>query len=270
MKIQSIKIYSQASSRLFKKSYQLYDHHLPRFLGVVALPLLFLCVVNWLLNITIASPVIIKLVDQNNFGTIFYRGVPIIFGTVCAMALALLYIALLKMIEAIDQQKKMGIVESYRSALPLGSPYLLVLLMVFIFVLFLILAKVILWNIALVMPVIIFGLYLPMATITSVLEGKVGMESFRKSKMMVHAHWVYYTGNTALMLALVYLIFRSFDLILANTFGVNDVDGEFKLLAEIGEWLFYLLAAMLSIFPQIFMYYLYQDLKKKATLLTFS
>lgn len=258
MNSQSIIKYFLNTIRLFQTSYQLYDHHLPRFFGVMVIPVFFLFMLNAGLNYFNLTSVMLDNSNSGNFTVLKNTVISIIVGAVVAIVAALLHIALFKMIQANDREERLGVFEVYRQAAPLCGPYLRVILLA--------LVKIVLWSLVLIVPGIVFGFFYSLANIIFIVDGKKGLEALRESKKIIKANGLVYSGNLALMLLVVYLIFRIIDILLANTFGVNEVEGEFRMLAAIGEWLFYLCTIVLSIFPPVFLFYLYKQMRSQVIL----
>ena len=248
-----MKNYLQNSLRLFRLSFDLYDHHLPRFFMTMVLPLLFLVLLNYSLFYFIFTPDFLDRVsNEDPAATWQFRGVMVIAGAMLLVVMVLFQIVLFKTIEAADQGKKLGIAEGYWTAWSLSGQFL--------FTILLILIKAVLWTFVFIVPGFVFSLLYSLASIVYLFDGKKGMEALKESKRLIKLKWDQYLFNLLFVGAMVFIVYWISDLLLANTFGVNYGDGEFSMLAAIGEGLFYLFTIMLSLFPPVFIYYQYKDL----------
>ena len=240
--------------RLLKSSYNLFDRHFFKFLKILAVPVFILFSLNSLLQFFFLTPDLIEKLNQREIGSLIkFITVFCCWLYIFVIILALYHIAILKQIQAVDHGEKQSMVDSYRRAWLLCRSYLGVS--------FLTIGKVLLWTLALFVPGIIFGVLYSFSSMVFVLEGKKGLSALSESKKLIKANLGKYLCCSLLLMLVVYLVFRALDFLLANTFGVNEPGGPFSLLSAIGEGLFGGCIAVLTLFPLIFMYYLYYDLK---------
>ena len=196
-----------------------------------------------------------RVTHHDFISTFQFWAINIVAGAVAIMMVAFFQISLFKTTQTLDRGSELNIFEIYHQSWPLCGPYLSIFLLV--------LVRVVLWSLLLVVPGIIFGSLYSLANIIFLIDGKNGIEALRESKKIIKAYWGRYFGNLILMFLAISLVCKIADFLLASTFGVNDIAGEFNILAAVGEGLFYMFVIVLSIFPSIFVFYLYNDLKQQ-------
>jgi len=163
---------------LFSKSWEIYKENFWRLVGVFVWPNLLAVIGGIIIGIVsliaVGSAVagfIPLLLSAGVIGIIIY--IIVLLGAALGAA-ALLYLI-------IHRAEKIGVIDCYKKALSLFFPYLLIYIMFWLVIL--------VGSIFLIIPGIIFYIYLNFSFFVLVEEGTKGVKALSRSKKLVKGYW---------------------------------------------------------------------------------
>lgn len=171
--------------------------------------------------------------------------------TITILAFILFSIAILKKIKACDEQQTLSPWAAYKDARPLLGAFIIVMLWFFL--------KVALWSLLLIVPGIVFALFYSFAQMTFIFDGQRGVNALKTSRHIIQPHFWEFAWKSLAVTVIVLVISLIFSFIVERIFPLKT--GYQPIIVSTAENLF---NGFLGVFPTVFGYFLYKDLKGRA------
>jgi|GEM_PF-1148255 len=167
------------------------------------------------------------------------------------LTMMLFSIAIIKKIKACDEKKGLSVQEAYRCSVAALGPFCIVSLWV--------LLKVSLWSLLLIIPGIVFALFYSFAQIVFVLEDKRGLAALVRSRNIIQPYFWEFIGKSLVAGLIFFVISGPCQLIVYLAFPSKV--GWDPIMAAV---LVNFINGFLGVFPVVFGYFLYKDLKERG------
>lgn len=172
--------------------------------------------------------------------------------TITVLAFILFSIAILKKIKACDEKQTLSPWAAYKDARPFLGAFIVVMLWVFL--------KVALWSVLLIVPGIVFALFYSFAQMTFIFDGERGVNALKTSRHIIQPHFWEFAWKSLAVMVVVLVISLLYSVILERIFSLKT--GYQPIIVSIAENLF---NGFLGVFPTVFGYFLYKDLKERTS-----
>jgi len=246
--------------RLLKESYLFYNKNSLTILKLVPIAFIPLIIIDrfMLMRVSFGQVSAAFLLEQ----PIYFRGMEFnvlafILFVLAAIILSFLIlflfqISLLKTMAAIENKQDVGVLSSYKQAWGLLGKFCIVY--------FLIMIWFSIWSLLFIIPgIIILGLY-SFSAYALVFDGKQGKEALNFSKDIIKKNAVKFLGHVMAMIVITAVIYLSIIFSQEVLFKVH-VSCYLSAGATVGELLQDVTTIIMGIYPVIFCYLLYKDMK---------
>ena len=182
----------------------------------------------------------------------------ILIMAVIMIVLFVLYpIVIIKMIQSADRGEDLTPMASYREALSIWGPYLIVVLWA--------IGKVVLWSLLLIIPGILFGILYSFSNMAVLLDGKRGQEALVYSKQIIKPQFWSYVGYSAAVAVIMLILYLAIRFAISAVLGAptaNDTSMRSIIIGTAGNFL----TAIVNIYGTIFSYFLYREFKGRTSI----
>ena len=179
----------------------------------------------------------------------------VLFLFIVLILLFLFQIALFLRIETIHHNKKIDVFLLYRQALGKLGLYLDILLRV--------IGAVCAWSLLLIIPGIIVGVLYSFSVLAFLFDGKQGKEALHYSREIIKSNVCAFMIQVAAMLSITLAFYALIIFVLEVVFKVH-AQCAYTVSSRIGEGLQDIITIALAIYPLVFFYMLYNELKQRT------
>ncbi len=176
----------------------------------------------------------------------------LLYILICAAALFLLQIALIKKIRAVDQGLDLKPAGAYKQAFALMGPYLFVFLLV--------LVKILLWSLLLIVPGIVFAVFYSFSYFALILDDCRGTKALAFSKSLIKPNFWRFLGYSLVIWTILLLIGFVIGALMQLLFGFGS-PGAVGFIPRLGEGLNGLLSGFFGVIATVFFYRVYEEFK---------
>lgn len=172
--------------------------------------------------------------------------------TVVILAFLLFSIAIIKKIKACDEAQELSPWTAYKNAKLLLGGFIIVMLWAFL--------KIALWSLLFIIPGVIFALFYSFAQMTFIFDGERGNNALKTSRDIIQPYFWEFVWKSLVVMIMVLVISLIFSFVVERSFPLKT--GYQPIVVSTLENLF---SGFLGVFPTVFGYFLYKDLKGRKS-----